>query len=480
MSRERKENKKQQRRELIIFAAVLALVLVIMLVLVIADNQLTYELVGKEQVQLSYGESWSPEGVRVHIPDGPLHDFIASRVRVSVENNVDVTQPGTYKVVYLVKALLSGTKVEQMVTVSGDAAPVITLVGNASVSVPAGQSYQEEGFTATDDVDGDITDRVVRTETAGEITYSVTDSAGHTVEVKRTITYVDATAPMIQLLGEEEIILQVGQVFADPGFTATDDVDGDLSAAVTVEGTVDTETVGVYTLTYSVSDAAGNRAEMKRTVEVTAIPDPDKVIYLTFDDGPGPYTEELLGVLKKYNVKATFFVVNTGHLDLLPKIVEQGHTIAVHTLTHDYSKMYVSEEAYFNDLYAMQKIIKDKTGVTTTMLRFPGGSSNAGSKEYCKGIMTRLTKAVVEAGFQYYDWTVDSQDATNAKTSDEVYNNVIKGIGKKNKVIVLQHDIKHYSVQAVERIIQWGLENGYTFMPLTRNGYTVHHSTLNN
>ena len=113
------------------------------------------------------------------------------------------------------------------------------------------------------------------------------------------------------------------------------------------------------------------------------------------------------------------------------------------------------------------------------LLRFPGGSSNTISKDYSKGIMTRLAAAVTERGFTYFDWNVDSNDAGGAKTADEVFNNVIKGVKNKQNSVVLQHDMKSYSVDAVEKIIVWGLKNGYTFLPLDANSPTCHHGINN-
>ena len=164
---------------------------------------------------------------------------------------------------------------------------------------------------------------------------------------------------------------------------------------------------------------------------------------------------------------------------LLNNIVKAGHGIAIHSVTHDYSKIYASEEAFFNDLYKMQQIIKDYTGVTTTLMRFPGGSSNTISKNYCPGIMTQLTKAVKDQGFQYFDWNVSSGDAGGAKTADEVYNNVIQGISGKKTAVVLQHDIHGFSVDAVERILIWGIQNGYSFQALTSSSPVCHHGVNN-
>jgi peptidoglycan/xylan/chitin deacetylase (PgdA/CDA1 family) len=128
----------------------------------------------------------------------------------------------------------------------------------------------------------------------------------------------------------------------------------------------------------------------------------------------------------------------------------------------------------------MKEIIFGHTGVRTTLMRFPGGSSNTVSR-FNPRIMTLLTQAVEDAGFQYFDWNVDSNDAGGAKTPDEVLHNVMSGIldSTKEHFVVLQHDVKSYSVDAVESIIRWGLENGYTFRALTEESPTCHHKIYN-
>lgn len=206
-----------------------------------------------------------------------------------------------------------------------------------------------------------------------------------------------------------------------------------------------------------------------------------KVIYLTFDDGPGPHTERLLKVLEKYNVKATFFVCNTKYTYLLDDIVDGGHTVAIHSRTHNYSKIYASESAFYDDLYYMQKVIYEKTGVMSYVTRFPGGSSNAVSKRYCPGIMTKLTKSMKAKGFRYFDWTVDSNDAGGTTTTSGVVRNVTRGISRSSGThhYVLQHDVHGYSVNAVEQIIQWGLEKGYTFQAITMDSPACEHNVNN-
>jgi len=130
----------------------------------------------------------------------------------------------------------------------------------------------------------------------------------------------------------------------------------------------------------------------------------------------------------------------------------------------------------------MRKRIYETTGVETMLVRFPGGSSNTVSK-FNPGIMTTLTQAVEDCGYTYFDWNVDSDDAGKATTSDEVFDNVTKGIQWAMReygfALVLQHDTQRFSIDAVERIIKWGKANGYTFLPLQPNSPGMHH-VLNN
>ena len=171
-------------------------------------------------------------------------------------------------------------------------------------------------------------------------------------------------------------------------------------------------------------------------------------------------------------------MVDSGCYDTMRRIVEEGHAIAIHSIEHDYRTIYASMDAFFEDLYATQAMIYEQTGVKTTLMRFPGGSSNTVSR-FNPGVMTRLTEAVEAAGFQYFDWNVDSDDAGKAKTTAEVYKNVIGNVGYAPYSIVLQHDTKECSVEAVEKIILWGLANGYTFLPLEPSSPTVHHPVGN-
>lgn len=207
----------------------------------------------------------------------------------------------------------------------------------------------------------------------------------------------------------------------------------------------------------------------------------EKVIYLTFDDGPSIYTQQLLHVLDQYGAKATFFLVDTPSCteDLLQTMLDRGHSIGIHSLSHDFKVIYSSEEAFLEDLYAMQNQIREKTGVTTMLMRFPGGSSNTISCRYSKGIMSRLVDRVEESGFQYFDWNVDSGDAAGCRDTERICQNIISGIRGKDCAVVLQHDVYGCSVRAVERILIWGRENGYCFRALDAQSPLCHHNVQN-
>ena len=198
------------------------------------------------------------------------------------------------------------------------------------------------------------------------------------------------------------------------------------------------------------------------------------VIYLTFDDGPSKaITPKVLDILKKEKIKATFFVLNYSKSNekYIKRIVKEGHTIAIHGYSHDYSKIYKSKKAFMNNVYSLQKKIKKSTGVTTKYVRFPGGSSNTVSRRYCRGIMTKLTKELLKKGFKYFDWNVCAEDAGSARNSTQVYNYVVKNLSKKRGNMVLMHDFSSNKkgLTALPKIIKYAKKHGYKFSKIDDN-----------
>lgn len=467
--------------------AVLAVLITVAVAVLFGWNRfaLSLTLVGEGEVTLDYGEPFVDSGVRaVFRGTHFLKEGIPVEAVLTRDGMVDTATTGTYTISYCGDFLWYHTRTERVIRIVDRISPVLSLEGDDEVYMLPNRAYQEQGYSAWDAYDGDLTDSVQTREEDGVITYWVEDQAGNRTEKTRVIHYEDPIPPEITLLGESNMEIHTATPFQEPGFTAWDNCDGDLTEQVAVEGTVDPYCSGEYTLTYTVTDAFGNTTQIQRKVTVVPRAQPEqvtpegKVIYLTFDDGPGPYTRQLLEVLEKYNAKATFFVVSNKYSDLIGEIAAGGHAVGIHSATHDYATIYAGEEAYFRDLNQVQALILEETGKETTLLRFPGGSSNTVSR-FNEGIMTRLTRTVADAGYQYFDWNVDSNDAGGAKSADEVFENVVKGVGTKRIAIVLQHDVKPFSVEAVEQILIWGLENGYTFLPLEPSSPGCHHRVNN-
>ncbi len=205
-----------------------------------------------------------------------------------------------------------------------------------------------------------------------------------------------------------------------------------------------------------------------------------KVAYLTFDDGPSVNTLKILDILDEYDVKATFFVIyHSGMKKQYKAIAERGHTIALHSYTHDYSKIYKSEKAYFADLKKIHDYVEEITGVDSRIIRFPGGSSNTVSNKYNKGIMKKLKAEVTDKGYIYHDWNVSSTDAAGSNRKASVLLSHIKSdSGNKKTINVLMHDTgksKLTTVEALPSIIEYLREQGYSFEALTEDSVVIQH-----
>ena len=186
-------------------------------------------------------------------------------------------------------------------------------------------------------------------------------------------------------------------------------------------------------------------------------------MYLTFDDGPSQNTYSVLYYLNKYNIKATFFVVPSRTDDCyaaLRAIVEDGHSIGVHSATHDYEKIYASTEAFLEDFYEAWDIIYDATGVKTEIFRFPGGSVNDFNGAVRDDIIAEMTRR----GFRYYDWNVDSNDAGGATWTD-MYNSIPADIANNYRSIVLMHDsiTRENTVYVLDDVLGVLVQEGYKF-----------------
>ena len=197
-----------------------------------------------------------------------------------------------------------------------------------------------------------------------------------------------------------------------------------------------------------------------------------KTVYLTFDDGPSDNTEKVLDLLKEAGVHASFFVVgaenNEPYLPLLARTLAEGHCIGLHSLTHEYRKIYSGTEAYWADLTALKEKLQPYCGeYTFRVLRFPGGSNNTVSRKYGgDGLMETLAQQAAENGYAVVDWNVSAEDSVGGHPSAATLaGRVIKGCRDKTSAVVLMHDssANDATVEALPTILQWLQENGYTF-----------------
>lgn len=245
---------------------------------------------------------------------------------------------------------------------------------------------------------------------------------------------------------------------------------------------------GNYDETQRVSnEVTGSAADTQGTLVQTA-DDKDNLaqegdvhqVYLTFDDGPSEQTQQILDILDDYGVKATFFVngrEDEASIAAYKRIVDEGHTIGMHSYSHKYSEIYASMDAFKADFLRIQNLIYDTTGVECRYYRFPGGSSNRVSNVD----MSEYIQYFNNQGVTYFDWNVSSGDATaQAFTVDELVENVMKDVVKYKTSVVLLHDAntKTTTVQALPTMIESLQASGALILPIDENTRVIQHTSI--
>lgn len=201
-------------------------------------------------------------------------------------------------------------------------------------------------------------------------------------------------------------------------------------------------------------------------------------VYLTFDDGPSRETDEILDVLEKYRVKATFFVVaktDRQYDGVYRRIVSDGHTLGMHSYSHNYATLYASADSFQQDLDKLQNFLYDKTGVSSRYYRFPGGSSNAISRLDIRS----LIQVLQARGIEYYDWNVSAGDAASHESAKQIVDTTLQEIAQwQGSCIVLLHDAddKKTTVEALPKLIE-GIQamDDTELLPLTEDTVPIHH-----
>ncbi len=224
------------------------------------------------------------------------------------------------------------------------------------------------------------------------------------------------------------------------------------------------------------TEARQTMAEVKGESKEEVKEDKNRV-YLTFDDGPSQYTSKLLDILSVYNVKATFFVTGqTTDKDkaLIKRMYDEGHTVGMHSFSHDYEDIYSSVSAFKKDYEKISKFIEDITGEKPKYYRFPGGSSNTISKLDMQKFIDVLDKD----GVKYYDWNAANMDATGSVlTQKELIDNILDGVKENNTSIVLMHDAagKKSTIDSMPKVIEKLRLNGYTLLPIDDQTPLIRH-----
>ena len=238
------------------------------------------------------------------------------------------------------------------------------------------------------------------------------------------------------------------------------------------------EASGVYETTKVEESVRDTETKAEEPAKINPVKSNGKKVYLTFDDGPSSNTDQILDILKDYDVKATFFVVgktDERSVKAYQRIVEEGHTLAMHSYSHRYDEIYESKEAFARDLNSLQEYLYETTGVWPRIYRFPGGSSNTVSKVDMQELIEYLT----DIGITYFDWNVASGDAVSRTLPAEtIVNNCLSGIEKQKESVILMHDAsnKGTTIEALPRIIEAIQEQGDAeLLPITDETVPVQH-----
>ncbi len=484
--RQRRRRQRARRRLLIRGMAVILIILLVILAWPLISGRPRIKLIGDSTVTVAQGSEYVDEGATATRYRKDISD------ELYMTDDVDTSELGTYEVKYNLDGRWRTYSARRKVKVTDQTAPEIVPVGDEVIIVDDFSEYKEQGATAIDNCDGDVSDTLKIskpeqvTDYMQEVTYTAKDKAGNEGVFVRQIELRDDVDPEISLNGEEVVTIDRFTEFDDPWVTATDNRAGDISDSVERTGYIDIYRVGTYEVTYTATDTSGNSVSCNRTVEVENAPFPeDHTIYLTFDDGPSSdVTVEILDTLKENDIKATFFILDYDEdkLPIIQRMIDEGHTIGIHGYSHEYNEIYASVDAFMDSINTLTEKLKKDTGYEAFCMRFPGGSSNTVSRNYCPGIMTELVEKVTDEGWMYFDWNVDSTDAEgNNVAVSTLISHVESELDPDQANVVLCHDTgaKQTTAEALQTYIDYGKENGYTFKPITEDTVQIHHG-LNN
>lgn len=200
------------------------------------------------------------------------------------------------------------------------------------------------------------------------------------------------------------------------------------------------------------------------TNETSIIKEPreryERIAYITIDDGPSKYTEEIISILDKYNAKATFFMIDANmrkYPQQVNDIIEKGHTPGFHSVSHDIHQLYKTKTSAKEEFDINSETFYEITGSNTKVIRLPYGSKPYTPRE--------SYEALVEAGYKMWDWGIDTQDWR--ATTIQIIDNVETYSKNKNEVVILMHE-KYQTVQALDEILKYLTNEGYVLLPISQ------------
>ena len=202
--------------------------------------------------------------------------------------------------------------------------------------------------------------------------------------------------------------------------------------------------------------------------ETSVITVPKKTVYLTFDDGPSKNTGKILDILQTYGIKATFFVIGKDltqeGIDNLKRAAAEGHTIGLHTYSHDYTKIYASVSDFLADYDLLRQTLEELLGFSPTVFRFPGGSYCS----YGQHIRKELIEEMSRRGYTYYDWNVSAEDAVGSVTAHSIRSNLFPKVYNAEAPVILMHDapLNNLTAELLPEIIETLQKEGFCFETL--------------
>lgn len=255
---------KHKKQVLITISIVLGLLILFLGYYFIFEPSIT--LKGKKVIEISYNKEYKDEGATAKKLGKDITKYLKTKGKVNTQ------KVGEYKIIYSVKKGIFTIEKERIVKVVDKEKPVLTLTGEDKVSVCPNKEYEELGYTAIDNYDKDITKKVKVEKKDNKVIYTIKDSSNNTVEKERTIVKEDKEKPSIELKGNATMYLTLNTKYSEPGYTANDNCDGDITKNVKIEGAVDSSKIGKYTIKYTVTDNEGSITTKERIITVNSIP----------------------------------------------------------------------------------------------------------------------------------------------------------------------------------------------------------------